>query len=187
MDKFKNKYHIGSIRLQKWDYRNNGSYFITICAQNREHFFGEIFDGKMMLNEIGQLAEKFWFEIPMHFPFVKLGNFVVMPNHVHGILIVDKSVDDMDNDLVEMLQCNISTMPITINEQMSKISPKPGSISTIVRSYKSVVSKYAHKINPNFKWQSLFYDHIIRNSASFNRIQKYIENNPKNWGKEISK
>ena len=92
MDKFQNKYRIASARLQNWDYGSNGAYFVTICTQNREHFFGEISDGQMHLNEIGRLAEKFWSEIPVHFPFIELGNFVIMPNHVHGILIINREL-----------------------------------------------------------------------------------------------
>lgn len=89
-NKFQNKYRIPSARLQTWDYANNGAYFITICTQNREHFFGNIKNGIMQLSEIGKLAAQFWHEIPNHFPMVELGNFVVMPNHIHGILIIDK-------------------------------------------------------------------------------------------------
>ena len=106
MDKFKNKYRIPSARLRSWNYGSNGAYFITICTKNRKHFFGEIVEtlhcnvstmhcnvSTMQLNEIGQLAEKFWLEIPTHFPFIELGNFVVMPNHTHGILIIDNVAD----------------------------------------------------------------------------------------------
>jgi putative transposase len=88
-NKFQNKYCIPSARLQTWDYSNNATYFITICTQNREHFFGNIQNGMMQLSEIGKLAEKYWIETPNHFPFVELGNFVVMPNHFHGILILN--------------------------------------------------------------------------------------------------
>ena len=88
-NKFQNKYRIPSTRLQTWDYGTNGAYFITICAQNREHFFGTIQNGSMQLSEIGKLAEQYWMEIPNHFSFIELGNFVVMPNHVHGILIIN--------------------------------------------------------------------------------------------------
>ena len=88
-NKFKNKYRISSARLQTWDYSNNGAYFITICTQNRHHFFGHIQNQEMQLSEIGKLAEQFWLEIPNHFPMVELGNFVVMPNHIHGILIMN--------------------------------------------------------------------------------------------------
>ena len=88
--KYQNKYRIESARLQSWDYGNNGSYFITICTKNREHHFGKIVEQEMQLNETGKLAEQYWVEIPIQFPFIELGNFVVMPNHVHGILIIDK-------------------------------------------------------------------------------------------------
>lgn len=92
-NKFQNKYRIPSARLQTWDYANNGAYFITICTQNRHHFFGTIQNQEMKLSEIGKLAAQFWMEIPNHFPFIELGNFVVMPNHVHGILIINHSVE----------------------------------------------------------------------------------------------
>jgi putative transposase len=184
-NKFQNKYRIPSARLKNWDYGTNGAYFITICTRNREHFFGEIvsIDGKnvMQWNEIGKLAHQFWAEIPKHFPFITLGNFQIMPNHIHGILIIDKrNVDDncvVETLPVETLQCNVSNE----NEQMAKISPKSGTISTIIRSYKSVVSKYAHCIYADFEWQERFHDHIIRDSESFERIQNYIENNVANW------
>ncbi|EPR66285.1 transposase [Cyclobacterium qasimii] len=192
MDKYQNKYRIGSIRLPGYDYRKNGAYFITICTKNREHFFGKIVDASiigplqckspmMQLNELGQIAQKYWMEIPNHFPFVELGNFVVMPNHTHGILVIKRD----QYTPVDTLQCNVSTAPTRpINEQMSKISPKPGSISTIIRSYKSAVTKQARLINANFTWQARFHDHIIRNSASFERIQHYISTNPLNWQKD---
>ncbi|WP_310377343.1 transposase [Flavobacterium sp.] len=183
-NKFQNKYRIPSARLKNWDYGTNGAYFITICTGNREHFFGEIVsvndENEMQFNEIGGLANEFWAEIPKHFPFVELGNYQVMPNHVHGILIIDKNnvVDDVVETLpLETLQCNVSTQ----NEFMSKISPKSGTISTIIRSFKSAVTKNAHHIHADFEWQERFHDHIIRNSKSFDNIQNYIETNPENW------
>lgn len=289
MDKYKNKYRIPSARLRGYDYASEGAYFITICTHNREHFFGEIADGKMHLNEIGKLAEKYWAEIPDHFPDVELGNFVIMPNHTHGILIIKKSAGndissgdewhdgnpngqsngDSDgqsdgqsdeNSAVQTLQCNVSSRIIPYgdipsgenpnphdipsgdnphlaniqsgdirndnisdgrifpygdnygenpnphdipsgdhpnpgdirndnipdgriikNEKMAEISPKSGSVSTIIRSYKSAVTKYASAIHADFEWQTRFHDHIIRDAGSFERIQTYIENNPLNW------
>ena len=186
MKKYINKYRIESVRLKNWDYRNNGAYFITINTGNRKHFFGEIINSEMNLSPIGEYAENFWMEIPKHFPFVELGNFVVMPNHTHGILIINNVKSLHCNDSTQCndsannksLQCNDSTMT---NQYYSDISPKSGSISTIVRSYKSVVSKHARLLHPEFNWQSKFHDHIIRNSESFERIQNYIENNPSNW------
>ena len=129
--KFQNKYRIPSTRLKNWDYGKNGAYFITICTGNREHFFGEIVTvdnvNEMHLNEIGKLADKFWSEIPKHFPFVELGNYTVMPNHVHGILIIDKTnvMDDIEmgrddecNVFIreKTLQCNVSTKGTKTNK-----------------------------------------------------------------------
>ncbi|MFV5700270.1 transposase [Flavobacterium sp. XS2P12] len=186
-NKFQNKYRIPSARLKNWDYGNNGAYFITICTQNREHFFGEIIsvadENEMQLNEIGKLAERFWAEIPNHFPFVELGNYIIMPNHIHGILIINKQI--IVDDIVETLQCKVSTVNATetINkkELMAEISPKSGTISTIIRSYKSVLTKNAHFMHADFEWQARFHDHIIRDSESFERIQNYIETNPELW------
>ncbi len=101
-DKFRNKYRISSTRLQHWDYGSDALYFVTICTQYREHYFGEIAGGKMQLSETGKMAYRFRFEIPNHFPFVQLGEFVVMPNHVHGIIIIDKSNHLGNHDFVEM-------------------------------------------------------------------------------------
>ncbi|MES2776162.1 MAG: hypothetical protein V4722_18435 [Bacteroidota bacterium] len=109
VEKYKGKYRISSARLANWDYTSNGSYFITICTKDRIHFFGEISNDEMHLTEIGILAEKFWFEIPEHFPFVELGNFVVMPNHIHGIIIIDKNSKNYLGP-VETLHCNVSLL-----------------------------------------------------------------------------
>lgn len=192
MDKFKNKYRISSTRLQNWDYRWTGAYFITICTQNREHYFGEITDGKMQLSNMGVIADILWHQIPHHTKNIELGEFVVMPNHIHGILIInDYNYDDNDynndNDNVETLHAtSLQQQPTEksdnqINEQMSKISPKSNSISVIIRSYKSAVTKHANRLGFDFQWQSRFHDHIIRKDQSFQKISEYIINNPANW------
>ena len=90
MEKFRNKYRIASARAQWWNYGWNGAYFITICTKNREHYFGEIRDGKMNLSPAGVIANILWYEIPNHAQWMDLGDFIVMPNHIHGILIIDK-------------------------------------------------------------------------------------------------
>lgn len=158
-NKYLNKYRIPSARLQSWNYSNNGAYFITICTKNRNHYFGKILNGEMQLSEIGKLALQYWLEIPNHFHSVELGNFVVMPNHVHGILIIDSNLP------VETGHCPVSV----------------STISTMIGSYKSIVTKTSRKINADFGWQTRFHDHIIRNSESYNRIENYIENNPMKW------
>lgn len=98
-EKFRNKYRIASLRLQNWDYGWNGKYFITICTKDRVHFFGEIISPqqKMMLTETGKKVLEIWNEIPAHFPFVLLDEFLVMPNHIHGILIIDKPFNSKGN------------------------------------------------------------------------------------------
>jgi len=89
-DKFGERYRVSSVRLQNWNYGWNGDYFVTLCARDRECFFGKIYAGEMRLSYIGILAKKYWREIPDHFPFVHLGPFVIMPNHVHGIIKIRK-------------------------------------------------------------------------------------------------
>ncbi len=90
MDKFKNRYRIATARAQWWNYGWNGAYFITICTKNRLHFFGEINNGTMVLSNLGVIANVLWHQIPNHNPVVELGDFVVMPNHIHGILKLNK-------------------------------------------------------------------------------------------------
>lgn len=189
--KFNNKYRIETARLKNWDYRSNGAYFITICTADRKHFFGEIVinetSKEMNLSKVGMLGEKYWKQIPEHFPFVELGNFVIMPNHMHGILIINNdAVETLQCNVLslETLHCNVSTDKTDKNQFFSEISPKSGSVSIIIRSYKSIVTRESHLINSSFKWHSKFYDHIIRNSISFERIQNYIENNPSNWSED---
>lgn len=88
--KHQNKYSNAALRAQWWDYGWNGAYFITICTKNREHFFGKIKDGEMILSPLGTIVYVLWHEIPNRTQYVELGDFVVMPNHIHGILIIDK-------------------------------------------------------------------------------------------------
>jgi putative transposase len=95
-EKFKNKYRISSARLQTWDYGSNGSYFVTICTYKRICYFGRIESGIMQLSDLGNIAQKCWQEIPNHFPFVELSEFVVMPNHVHGIITIMKPHQESD-------------------------------------------------------------------------------------------
>ena len=192
--KFKDRWRIESTRLQNWDYGWNGYYFITICTAHRRYFFGDICGGIMNLSETGQFALQFWNEIPNHFPFIILDAFVVMPNHVHGILIVDR---DEDNGNVETRHCLVSTgknphipeKPLTNGQSPTPLTPgqkrfrNPGknTLSSIIGSYKSIVTRHARKIIPEFGWQKRFYDHIIRNDGSYARIRQYIINNPNNW------
>jgi REP element-mobilizing transposase RayT len=215
--KFQNKYRIPSTRLQNWDYGWNAPYFVTICTQNREYDFGNIVDGKMQLSEIGKLAEKYWHEIPQHFLFVKLDAFVVMPNHVHGIIVIDKPNDghnDRHNDGHNDGRndgcndgrndgCNVETQnfaslppllpppslipptpiihPSSLSSSKNKFGPQSKNLGSIVRGYKIGVTKNARLIFADFAWQPRFYDHIIRNNESYQKIKTYIIENPLKW------
>ncbi|MCZ4694563.1 transposase [Ancylomarina euxinus] len=183
-EKFQNKYRIKTTRLQNWDYTSNAAYFVTICTQNREHYFGEITNQVMQLSEIGDMANKYWLEIPEHFPFVELGEFVVMPNHVHGIIIINKPDDEQSNNDCTVETRHALSLPQpqceTLGEKRFQNQGK-GSLSSIIGSYKSVLTKNARKIHPNFEWQSRFHDHIIRKDQSFRNISDYIKNNPTKW------
>jgi len=170
MQAFKNKYRTKTLRLQSWDYRWNGVYFITICCKDKAHYFGKIHNDKMELSNVGLIADILWHEIKQHTNHIELDEFVVMPNHIHGILIINNSVETLH-------ATSLQKTPKT----MSVISPKANSISSIIRSYKSAVTKHAHRLGYEFSWQSRFYDHIIRNEASLNQIQQYVINNPQSW------
>ena len=192
MDKYKNKYRIESARLQHWDYRWAGAYFITICTQNRKHYFGEIIDGKMQWSNVGIIADILWYQIPHHAQNVELGAFSVMPNHIHGIIIInDNTNSDNVGDNVETGHAlslrypqqssnKTSIQPPTIGQQRFQNIGK-NSISSIVGSYKSAVTKHANRLELEFQWQSRFHDHIIRDEKSFQRISEYIINNPVKW------
>ena len=184
MEKFKGQYRIKSARLKNWDYGWNAMYFITICTQNREFYFGDIADpyklgvSTMQLTEIGEIALKYWNEIPKHFPFVELDEFVVMPNHVHGIIVINKT-DDGRKD-VETPKLGVSTTRIPNTAAASK-KWNPATLGVIINQYKRICTINARKLNPDFAWQSRFYDHIIRDDQSFQKIRDYIYNNPITW------
>ena len=194
-DKFKNKYRISSARLQNWDYSSNAPYFITICTKNREPYFGEIVSSLMQLSEIGKIVETEWLKTPeiRQDMNLKLGRYVVMPNHFHGIIVIgeneyndhemtecrdamhgvstDKSTDEHYRDAMH----RVSTSPL------NHFGPQSKNLASIIRGFKSAVTINARKIHADFEWQSRFHDHIIRNAESFQKISDYIVNNPIVW------
>jgi len=186
--KYQNKYRIESTRLQNWDYGWNAAYFVTICTANMAWYFGNVVDDKMDFSEIGEMANECWLEIPEHFPFVKLDVHQVMPNHVHGIIIIDKPggypvfgcIGDGMSDSQNFAY--LPTQPIQPGQtQKNKFGPQSQNLASIIRGYKTGVTKYARNNGIRFTWQARFHDHIIRDNASFKRIQQYIIKNPKNW------
>jgi REP element-mobilizing transposase RayT len=169
------------LRYAGRDYSLPGKYFVTICTAQKTEWFGSIINGEMHLSEIGHIAFQMWYEIPVHFPFIGLDEFVVMPDHIHGIIVINRSVG---TPVVGSLHATaLPTHDVTppSNETMSSISPKSGSLSVVVRSYKSAVTKHAHKFDSDFSWESNFYDNIICTDGQLKRIGKYVLGNPKNW------
>ncbi len=186
-EKFKNKYRIPSARLPSWDYGWNAAYYVTICTGHRVEYFGKIENGQMALSVIGKMAEQYWREIPNHFPFVILDAYVIMPNHVHGIIIINKTDngDVTDDDNVETPKLGVSTLLSNHNRSHQNDKKwKPGTLGVIINQFKRIVTMHARKINDDFSWQSRFYDRIIRNENEYNRIQQYIINNPAKWAED---
>ncbi len=152
-------------RLPEYDYNSNGYYFVTICTKNRIPWFGHIEDEHMVLFEKGKIVQECWDEIPTHFPNIQLDEFIVMPDHVHGIIIIDTDpfIPVGAADLRHLQQGDRTKMLI----------PK------VIQGWKSTVSRRIN--NPSFAWQRSYYDHIIRNETALYNIRVYIQNNPLQW------
>jgi putative transposase len=190
MDKYQKKFRIPSTRLTHWDYGSPGLYFVTICTKNRQLFFGDIVETQdfasldnhpsaensnapgintntetqnlaSLRTKIGEMAHKYWEDIPTHFPFVELDEYVVMPNHVHGILFINK--------------------PDYRGWQPNKIGPQSRNLASIIRGYKAAVKTFATTNQVEFDWQPRFYDHIIKSEKELNKIREYIIFNPAKW------
>ena len=202
-DKFQNKYRISSARAPFWDYGCTAAYFVTICTQDRKCYFGDVVDGKMNLSGIGIIADVLWHEIKNHTQNVELEQFVVMPNHIHGILIINNDNDDrathddgITHSVVETTHALSLPHTLSLPPQQQQSPPQQtigqkrfqhqgkNTLSSIIGSYKSAVTKHAHRLGFDFAWQSRFHDHIIRNEQSFQTIADYIANNPLKWGND---
>ena len=157
-----------STRLPKYDYSRQGYYYLTLCTYNRECFFGEITDDRMQLNEYGKIADKCWGRIPEHFPYVMLDEYIIMPNHIHGLINITRdAVGAKDFSPLQRIG-----LPGT-----SK------TIGSIVRGFKIGVTKWIRQNTDIINvWQRSFHDHIVRTSnKSLYDIRKYIIDNPKKW------
>lgn len=185
---FQNKYRIKSNRLQWYDYRL-WRFFVTICTDDREHFFGKIENGNILLNEIWMVAHEYRINIPKHFPHITLDEFVIMPNHVHGVLIVDW----VDQNSMESVETPHGASHIDNRETrrvvslQNKFGPqKTTSLWYIINQYKWSVTRqtYKHVITKEFSRQSNYYEHIIRDENELQAIRKYIIDNPKKWERD---
>jgi putative transposase len=146
-----------SIRLQGYDYSQAGAYFITICTQNRECMFGEIVGGKMALNHAGNMIQTVWDEIPIHYAGIEIDEFVAMPNHIHGIIIIVDTVGLSLGDMVHRFK-TMTTKRYADGVKQNGWAPFPGRL-----------------------WQRNYWEHIVRNEMELNRIREYIHTNPTQW------
>ena len=204
---FRNKYRIPSARAVWHDY-DGGAYFVTICTKDMAHFFGEIVDGEMCLTEIGRCADEQLRNVSSHYPYAKIPLWVVMPNHVHAIVMIDGDADLNGRDVARNVCTNgaeirdldvarnVCTNGAEIrdldvarnvstdsgkNEIMAQQSPKCGTLAVVIRGMKSAVTKYANENGISFAWQTRFYERIIRDCDEMNGIAGYIENNVAKW------
>lgn len=169
MTLYKNKYRIKSSRLPGWDYSSAGYYFVTICAYMREPLFGNIFDKAIILSEYGKIVQEEWIKSVEIRKEIELDEFIIMPNHIHGIIIIN-------NNHVE-----------TNGRSSLQPSMQPKSISSFIAGFKSSATKrinIARNMRGNPVWQRNYYERIIRHEKELNNIRKYIETNPLNWDKD---
>ncbi len=169
-DRFQNKYRIESARADWHDY-DGGSYFITICTKNREHFFGEIVNGEMVLSDIGKYAEEQFKNVSSHYPYAEIPLWTIMPNHLHAIVIIDGNKTKYDRRVVETWRA----------ASLRDIANLQGWLSVVIGGLKSSITRFANENALNFAWQPRFHDHIVRDTPDMNRIADYIENNVANW------
>ena len=204
-EKFMNKYRIASARAQWHDY-NGGEYFVTICTKDRVHYFGEIYDGKtldgandakiepkMYLTEIGKFTDSTIQKISTHNHYAEIPLYVIMPNHIHLIVIIDGGGNCRDvpwrekccRDVPWREKCS-RDVPWRVstdgkNTTMQDICNRQGKLSTVIGGMKQSITRFARKHNIPFAWQPRFHDHIIRDTNEMNNIADYIENNVAKW------
>ncbi len=175
------KHHRQSIRLKGYDYAQPGAYFVTICTHRREILFGQVVNGDMQLNEYGRIVEWTWYDLPNHVANITLDAFVVMPNHVHGIIIIN----------LPAISVGAGSKPAPLSGAGSEpaptgpaVGPKPYGLPEIVRQFKTFS---ARRINARRGtrgvpvWQRNYYEYIIRTPAALDRIRRYIVENPARW------
>ena len=161
-------HHRHSIRLKEYDYSQPGAYFFTVVTTGRTSLFGKIVNGEMDLNELGRIVLAAWMDLPNHYPYIELGTFVIMPNHVHGIVVFTTETNDA-------------------NHVVAGLRPTPmrrHGLPEIMRAFKSFS---ARRVNEDLGtmghplWQRNYYEHVIRDEKEWDRIRQYVESNPLRW------
>ncbi len=196
-DKFQNKYRIPSARAV-WHNYNGGEYFVTICTAQREHYFGKIQNGEMVYTALGHYAIENLERINAHYPYCQIPLFVVMPNHIHAIVVIDdvhnngNIPDDVHNKSDDVHNKSddvhiVSTVGqqrlknAVVDEKMQSISHQRGRLSTAMGGVKRAITRFANENKIIFGWQTRFHDHIVRNQNEMNTIADYITHNPLRW------
>jgi putative transposase len=172
-----------SLRLKEYDYSQAGAYFVTIYTRDRECLFGDIVDGEMRLNEYGRIVANRWDAIPDYIENVQRDEFVVMPNHVHGIIILN----NVGAQFIAPTGNNRQTPQQTPQINQGVINHAPTTVGEIVRAFKARCTHIINQIRntPGYPiWQRNYYEHVIRNDDDLNRIRQYIIENPMNWHKD---
>lgn len=174
-------HHRRSIRLRDYDYSQNGAYFVTLVTKNREYLFGEIANGKMILNDAGKTVMKCWQEIPEHFPNVEIDECCVMPNHFHGIICIVDCCDEIGACKGGRGVCNGERFFAPTDT----VEAGPGTsktVGSIVRGFKIGVTKWMRENDLAQEiWQRNYYEHVVRNEDDMEKIRRYINDNPINW------
>lgn len=174
MDKeyFKNKYRVATTRLSDWDYSREGMYYVTICTKDRSCCLGEIKDDRVYLSEIGKIIFDEWLKTPKLRPNVFLDDFIIMPNHIHGIIVIKDEPDVVETQSSASLR----------KGNKNTFGPQIRNLASIVRGVKAASkNRINSKFNNDFQWQPRYYEHIIKNDEDYARIKEYIANNPINW------
>ena len=175
-------HHRQSIRSINNNYSQSGGYFITVCAHQRAHLFGEIIDGRMLLNEAGLIAQNCWHAIPTHFPTAFLDECVIMPNHMHGIVVITDRKGTACRAQCKKTEYQGTACRAPTVEQFGK--PISGSIATIIRSFKSASTRQINmqRNTPGIPvWQRNYWERIIRDEPELQSVRQYIRNNPAQW------
>ncbi len=160
-----------SVRLRDYDYSREGAYFITICTINRSTILGKIENVNMILSPIGNIAQNLLARIPDHHPGIEIDQFIIMPNHLHGIIVITKNMESHRRGLINQ----------TPTKWILMQNPAQ-TLGKIIRRFKAKASYIIHEAGfVDFGWQRNYYDHIIRNDKELNKIREYIMNNPRKW------
>ena len=163
-----NIYHRRSVRLKEYDYSSNGYYFVTICTQHREHTFGEIVSGEMALSEAGKIVDVWWHKIFVKYDYVSMDEYIIMPNHMHGILVIvgaglPRPHEIMYENRIPGIGQIIAFFKYQTTKEMNSLQGMPG----------------------NKMWQRNYYEHIIRCGAELKNARQYIIDNPRKWADDV--